>query len=95
MLRHPYLAGHTVMHQARQSSMSQVMVRAARRAARPFPAVPVRSQELALVVDPLLHEAGVTFALTWHFHPAGQLSRRGEEQTIPQVGRVVMILLES
>jgi hypothetical protein len=48
--------------------MSQVMVGAARRAARPFPAVPVRSQQLALVVDPLLHEVGVTFALTWHFH---------------------------
>src|SRR5271169_157721 len=48
----------------------------------------------ALVVDPLLFEAGIAFALAGHLPPAGEQPRRGEQQAVAQMGRVQTVLLE-
>src|SRR5947208_8889889 len=47
-----------------------------------------------LRVDPVAHEAGVAVALARHLRPAGEQPHGGEQQTIPQVRRVVRVLLE-
>src|SRR5882672_8585746 len=46
------------------------------------------------VVHPFLHESGVALALARHLRPAREQPRRGEEETIAQVGGVVAVLLE-
>src|ERR1700675_66346 len=47
-----------------------------------------------LVVDPLLHEAAVAIALARHLRPAREQADRGQEEAIPEVGRVVTVFLE-
>ena len=45
----------------------------------------------ALAVAPLLHEARTALALPRHLRPARQQPGGGEQQAIPQVGRVAEI----
>src|SRR4029453_13940476 len=46
------------------------------------------------LVHPLPHEAGVALTLPRHLRPAREEAGRGEEEPVPEVGRVVRVLLE-
>src|SRR2546428_9573996 len=48
-----------------------------------------------LVVDPVLHEAGIAIALARHLRPARQQADRDEEQVIFHMRRVVAVFLEA